>query len=238
VASRIPPATIDDQLAELLAKFPHLAVRPDRKDKDFTDDDELRVVGSLALDDVELRGFPRLSGAYRIKIVVPRAFPTSLPRAYAVQGSVPKSYHTYSDGSLCLGAPLHIRSIVNRTPTLLGFVSGCVVPYLYRHKHIQALGRAPWDELDHGAPGLLQYYERVLGTSDPRACVEFLRLGGLRKRVANKRPCPCASGVRLGMCHHLRLNRLRDKCGRAALRAAQRDLMLRLSSDGERRAAS
>lgn len=240
MASRSTPTTttttLDDQLAELLAKFPQLAVRPDRKDEHFTDGDELRLIGSIALDDVELSGLPRLDGSYRIKIVVPRAFPASLPRAYAVEGSIPRSYHSYSDGSLCLGAPLHIRSIVNRTPTLLGFVVRCVVPYLYRHRHIQALGKAPWGELDHHSPGLLQYYERVLGTSDARACIEFLRLGGLRKRVANKCPCPCGSGLRLGRCHHRRLNRLRDGCGRAAMRAAERDLKQRLDEERQRAA--
>jgi hypothetical protein len=230
-----PTLTIDEQLAELLVKFPRFSVRPDRKDEHFTESDELRLIGSVALDDVELSGLPRLDGSYRIKIVVPRAFPASLPSVYAVEGSIPKSYHTYSDGTLCLGAPLHIRSIVNRTPTLLGFVVGFVVPYLYRHRYIQVFGTAPWGELDHHSPGLLQYYERVMGTSEARACVEFLRLGGLRKRVANKRPCPCGSGLRLGRCHHPRLNRLRAGCGRAAMRAAEGDLKQRLVEEAKRR---
>lgn len=228
------PTTIDDQLAALLAKFPRLAVRPDRNDRHFTDDDEVRLVGSIALDGVELRGLPRLDGSYRIKVVVPGTFPASLPRVYAVENSIPKKYHTYSEGSLCLGAPLQLRSIVNKTPTLLGFFVGCVVPYLYRHRYIQAFEQAPWGELEHHSPGLLQYYERVLGTADARACIEFLRLGALRKRVANKRPCPCGSGVRLGRCHHLRLNRLRDECRRAGMRDAERELRLRLLDEAKR----
>lgn len=238
MASRRTPTPIDDQLAELLAKFPHLAVRPHRKDAHFTDADELRLSGSVALDYVDLSGLPGLDGSYRIKIVVPRAFPASLPRVYAVDGSIPASYHTNPDTTLCLGASLQVRSIVNRTPTLLGFVVGSVVPYLYRHRHIHVFGKEPWGELDHGAPGLLHYYRGVIGTSEPRACVEFLKLGGLRRRVANKRPCPCASGLRLGRCHHLRINRLRDRLGRAALRDAERELRKQLDIEERKRAAS
>lgn len=231
MASRSNATTIDDQLAELLATFAHVSVRPDRTDKHFSDDeDELRIVGLLALDDIELTDLPRLDGSYRVKIIVPRAFPAVLPRVYAVEDSIPKTYHTYLEGRLCLGAPLHLRSIVNRRPTLLGFVERCVVPYLYRYRHIEVFDKPPWGELDHGAPGLLHYYGRVLGTTDPSACVEFLRLGGLRKRVANKRPCPCGSGLRLGRCHHTRINRLRKRCGRAALRDSESQLKKQLAT--------
>lgn len=228
-------STIDDQLTELLAKFPRLALRPDGKDRHFTGDDELRLVGLLALDGVEMKGLPRLEGSYRIKIIMPRAFPASLPRVYALDDSIPRSYHTYNEGCLCLGAPLHLRSIVNRAPTLLGFFVGCVVPYFYRHRHIQAFAKAPWGELDHHSPGLLQYYEGVLGTSDPRACIEFLRLGALRRRVANKQPCPCKSGLRLGRCHYLRVNCLRAACGRAEMRDAERELRFRLVEEAKRK---
>lgn len=223
--------TLDDQLAELLAKFPHLAVRPNKSDTHFGEDDELRLIGAIRLDDVELKGLPRLGGAYRIKIIVPRGFPTSLPSAYALEDSIPRDYHTYSDGKLCLGAPLHIRAIVNHRPTLFGFVSECVVPYLYRHRHLQLFGIAPWGELEHRFPGLLQYYEYLFGTSDPNTCLEFLRLAALRKRVANKCPCPCSSALRLGRCHHLRINRFRDRCGRAAIRDAWRALKHALDED-------
>ena len=224
MASRGTPPTLDDHLSELLDKFPRLSVQPDGTDGQFTENDELRLVGSLALDNVELTNLPRLEGSYRIKVIVPRAFPAALPRVYEVGGSIEQGYHKWTDGTLCLGAPLDLRAILTQTPTLLGFVSNCVVPYLYRHRYREVHHTDPWSDLRHGSAGLLQYYDHLIGTSDPRACLEYLHLGGLRKRVANKYPCPCGSGLRLGKCHHLRLNRLRDYLGRSALRAARKEL--------------
>ena len=48
---------------------------------------------------------------------------------------------------------------------------------------------------------------------------EFLCLTGMKKRVANKHPCPCGSGRRLGRCHCRRVNHLRRTIGRTWFRA-------------------
>ena len=37
----------------------------------------------------------------------------------------------------------------------------------------------------------------------------LLQLVTVKKRVANKRPSPCGSGLRLGRCHHRYVNHLR-----------------------------
>jgi hypothetical protein len=124
LASRPRPSTIDDQLAELLTKCAHLSVRPDRADKHFTDEDELRVVGTLSFQTIEAKKLPQLDASYRIKISVPRALPAALPRVYAIDRSIPENCHTNPAKDLCLGARLHSRSILHRTPTLPGFVDG------------------------------------------------------------------------------------------------------------------
>lgn len=214
----------DAQLDELLDKYKGLVYRPSAADKHSTDRNDARIVGTLAYSSVEEDDLPPLEVSYRLKLIVPRRFPAVLPRVYALDGCIPKDYHTNPGGDLCLGAKVYLHSIVNMTPTLLGFVDGCLVPYLYRRRHIEVFNRPPWGELDHGAPGLLQYYGHLLGTSDRRACVELLGLASLRRRVANKGPCPCGSGKRVGHCHHRRLNRLRQRCGRPVLREAQAEL--------------
>ena len=48
---------------------------------------------------------------------------------------------------------------------------------------------------------------------------EFLCLTGMKKRVANKHPCPCGSGRRLGRCHCRRVNHLRRTIGRTWFQA-------------------
>jgi hypothetical protein len=72
----------------------------------------------------------------------------------------------------------------------------------------------PFDELAHGVAGLLDDYRRILGFATDAACREALRLLALKRRIANKSPCPCGSGRRLGRCHNRRLNRLRERHGR------------------------
>jgi hypothetical protein len=49
---------------------------------------------------------------------------------------------------------------------------------------------------------------------------EFVRLAALRRREANKHPCPCGSGRRLGRCHNRRVNHLRGRLGRSWFRAS------------------
>jgi hypothetical protein len=39
----------------------------------------------------------------------------------------------------------------------------------------------------------------------------FVRLTAMKKGVANKQPCPCGSKMRLGKCHHNRINGLRKR---------------------------
>lgn len=228
----------DAQLDELLDKYRGLAYRPSAGDKHFTNTDDARIVGALAFSSEEEAGLPKLDASYRLKLIVPIRFPAALPRVYALEGCIPEDYHTNPAKDLCLGAKVYLHSIVNRSPTLLGFVDGCLVPYLYRRRHIEVFGRPPWGELDHGASGLLQHYEHVFGTSDPDACVRLLELASLRRRVANKPPCPCGSGRRVGRCHHRRLNGLRRTCGRPVLREAQAELERQLAVEAPNRGAA
>lgn len=221
-AARRSPLNVD--LDNLLAKYCGLSYRPSASDKHFTVRDDLRIVGTLSFRSIATTRLPPLDVSFPIKVIVPRDFPSVIPRTYALDDAIPEEYHTNPDGDLCLGATIHIRRIVNRTPTLLAYVEHCVVPYLYRYQHLQVFGRAPWGELKHGIQGLLQYYKTVFGEATPHQYVQLLRLTALRKRVANKRQCPCQSGRRVGRCHHLRLNRLREASGRRAARVAQTEL--------------
>jgi hypothetical protein len=47
---------------------------------------------------------------------------------------------------------------------------------------------------------------------------EFLRLASLKRRHANKRPCPCRSGRRVGRCHRAVVHEARRRLGRFTCR--------------------
>jgi hypothetical protein len=125
-------------------------------------------------------------------------------------GRIPESFHQMADGALCLGSPLRLKAELAKAPTLRDFVDRCVVPYLYGFLVSKGSGELPFGELAHGLPGLLDDYERFLGTRNAEEVVGFFLLLGLRKRVANKRKCPCRSGLQFGRCHSAKLNALRQ----------------------------
>jgi hypothetical protein len=105
------------------------------------------------------------------------------------------------------------------SPTLPTFVESCLVPYLYAYSYFERHGRLPFGELGHGNRGILEDYMRILGATSPVVCIDLLHLATMRKRVANKRTCPCGSGLRVGKCHCRQINGLREKIDRGLLRS-------------------
>jgi hypothetical protein len=151
---------------------------------------------------------------YEIELRVPPTLPVALPTARETQGRIPTSYHKLEGDLLCLGSPTEIRLRLSLSPTLLTFVEGLVVPYLYGHSFYVKHGRAPFGELAHGKAGLRQYLADLFGAKPLCNAEEFLRLAGMPKSKANRQDCPCGSGRRLGACHNRRVNNVRKRAGR------------------------
>jgi hypothetical protein len=196
---------------ELLQIHSGLTVEPSTKPG-------LLLAGTLRFS-ASAAGLEEIADDYQVEILVPPSFPRSAPRVRELGGRVPKDFHKLEDGSLCLGSPLSLRLAMAAAPTLCAFVQTCIIPYLYGYSFYKRHGRLPFGELSHGDKGLIEDYKHRFGVTSASACVQMLLLLGMKKRVANKRPCPCASGQRLGRCHHLLANRLRIKLGREWCRA-------------------
>jgi hypothetical protein len=64
----------------------------------------------------------------------------------------------------------------------------------------------------------------IFGLPEGLAVGEVLHLAAMRRRHANKRPCPCGSGNRLGRCHHELTNRARAMLGRTGCLAQARHI--------------
>ena len=202
--------------------FPGLVCQPDPDDVHFVAGDDLRLVGNVFFTSGGTEGRPILECNYGLKIIVSRAFPNALPRIYSTDGQIQKGYHTFpSSAELCLGAPLELREILLQDPTLPGYVTGALVPYLYRHRYTverETEGPPGWEDLAHGTPGLLQYYNDKLGVSDYGACLVLLRQAGQRQQKKGRRvPCICGSGKMLYKCHYERMLNLRRSVGREAV---------------------
>lgn len=136
---------------------------------------------------------------FDIEIVIPVGYPHNLPEVREIGGRIPRNFHTYSDGTLCLGAQLSIRMKFIRNPTLNTFVQELIIPYLYSFCHKRIYKTMPYGELSHGGQGILEFYCELFNTKSEDVAIGFLRI--LAGNYRGHQSCPCGSGNKLRDCH-------------------------------------
>ncbi len=142
-----------------------------------------------------------IAESYSIEIEVSDQYPYSLPVARELGGRIPKSFHTFTNGTLCLGAPIAIKMTFSKEPTLLGFVKTLLVPYLYSYSYREKNNECmPYGELEHGAKGIIGYYLELFQVTSIDAVLKFLRAMAFNK-IRGHLPCPCESGSKIRNCH-------------------------------------
>lgn len=191
---------ITDSTVAVLGKFPFLARAKDR---------------------------PEISDSYRVRIVVPKGFPCDIPIVTELGNRIPRNgdFHVNPDGSLCLGSPLRLLLKVSNAPTLLGFASQCLIPYLYAISHkLKFGGPLPFSELKHGRLGEFEDYMELFSLKRPEQVQRAIRLLGMKKQRANKAPCPCDCGRRVGKCSfNKELHKMRKLASRSWFREHWQD---------------
>lgn len=206
VRSTIPPTW---KLAEALTDYPGLTVMP-------CIGDEMQLVGALLVNHSAPPHALHIEASYEIDLRIPLVFPQELPRVYETGGKIPLDFHRLTDGALCVGSPVGQRVQLGKTPSISRFIERVVIPYLYGHAHMTLVGSMPFDDLAHGVAGLEDDARSIVGIPQLIPVSPLLRLAAKRRRVANKQPCPCGSGRRVGRCHNALANHARDLLGRAA----------------------
>lgn len=160
-----------------------------------------------------ISGSDEIEDNYKLEIIVPEKFPQALPKVKEIGGKIPRNgdFHVNPDGTLCLGSPLRLLKKIYKFPNLSGFVNKCLVPYLYAVSYkLRNGGDFVFGELAHGDQGIVEDYSYLFGLTNPAQITEAIQLLGIKKRVANKRPCPCGCRKRLGACSlHHKLNEFR-----------------------------
>lgn len=177
-----------------------------------------RIADGLLIDD-----------QYLLKMQVPLHFPKRMIKVWEYGNRIPTDgkHHTNSDQSLCLGSPLRLRVLMGKDPGLIAFSEMCLVPFLYAisHKNNQPDDGFIMGELPHGEPGIVQDYIDFFRLGDRAQVVSALELASLRRRIANKRPCPCICGRRLGRCElRLKINEVRYYASRSWFRWYSKNL--------------
>ena len=151
----------------------------------------------------EVSGGYEIDDSYKLEIVVPTQFPQALPKVKETGGKIPRdgNFHTYPDGTLCLGSPLRLLSKVHSSPSLTGFTNKCLIPYLYAVSYkLEHGGDFVFGELAHGYQGIEDDYSLMLGLKERHQVIQAIQLLGMKKRIANKKPCPCGCGKKLRVC--------------------------------------
>jgi hypothetical protein len=210
------------RLENLLVKYSSMRLVP-------VPGDLVQIVGVLAFEAVA-PGKELIRDDYKIEISIHETFPRQIPSVKEIGGRISPTFHKLSDGSLCLGSPARLLLILAESPSLLRFVEHCVIPYLYGHSYFKRNGVMPFGDLAHGAHGLREDLMAIFRTNRENAIPYFVRLGSMKKRIANKQPCPCGGGRRVGRCHNRIVNFLRSRLGRHQFRLIQYNLAREESS--------
>ena len=183
-------------VAELLSEWPRLRRRPSPAAG-------RAVVAGIIRFEAMPAGKPAVTDEEKIRIESSLVASSSLPQAYEEGGRIERHIdnHVYSDGGMCLGSPLRLLQVLGASPTLNDFVSKCVVPFLYAASwRKQGHPDYPFDELPHGGNGLVEDYQRLFDLSGADSVARTLGLLTLRRRVANKKMCPCGCNRKLAAC--------------------------------------
>ena len=176
------------------------------------------VVEGEYLLNAKMDGYEVIQDTYKLQITFPAHYPRSLPRVNELDKRIPRKsdYHTYDDGSFCLGSEIKIKSILFDHPLITEFIEKILNPFLYAVSYRLQFNIYPFGELDHGEKGLVDDYIHLFNVPDKASVLQVLGALGKRKRVANKMRCPCGCGNRIGKCnyrfnlqHWRRLERLR-----------------------------
>ena len=141
---------------------------------------------------------------YKLKLTFPCDYPENLPKVIDEGKYFPRDqeYHTYDDGSFCLGSELKIKLLLQDDQSLASLFEKVVDVFLYTVTHRIEYGNFPFGDLAHGERGLVDDYGEMFGVSGKQAVLRVLMALGKRKREANKLPCPCGCGLRLGRCDY------------------------------------
>ncbi len=187
----VPRDIILEQLEELRRVFGPFMLSPAGQGK-------FCIRGHLGFT-VEING-DSIDDDYDIELLIPPDYPLSPPGARETSNKLPRcaDWHTYPDGTLCLGSHLAVRITFSQHASLLWFVREQVVRFLSWMSYKRKYGRMPYPELSHGCSGLLENLRDLLATSDDNTVLHLLmRLA----TGATRGKCPCQSGKAFEDCH-------------------------------------
>lgn len=217
------------EIAELLERYDGLRILPSVETTTC-------IVGTIGFR-AEGRAAPLIEDSYEVRLEVPDNFPERMALVWETAGRIPSTFHHLDNQALCLGSRVRLRLQMVGSTSVLRFVERCLIPYLYGYSHYARTGVMPFGELHHGELGSLQDLAGLLQVELAEA-IPYCVLASMPRRRANKQPCPCRSGRKLGRCHNRKVNALRELVGRVFLRREMRVITTALRDARAQKAAA
>lgn len=169
-----------------------------------------------------------VEASYQLKIMFTRNYPQSIPRVWETSKKIPSKddFHINPDGSLCLGAPIRLLTIISRDSSFEAFAKNILTPFLYAVSQKIDTGNSFFmGELGHGKAGLIDDYQNLLNISGEENVKRAIKLLALKKRIRNKLKCPCGCNRRLGKCKfRYKINKLSKMASRSWFRSHLKNL--------------
>lgn len=171
-----------------------------------------RHEGGIVIDEV-----------FQLKFVFDITSPYFKPIVYEKSTVIPRDnhHHINSDNSLCLGSEIELFLLLRKNPSMKYFIENILDPFIYKAmlkvKGIESefIG----GELSHGDDGILESFRDLLKLKSVDEAHQAIELICMKKRLANKKNCPCQCGKRLGKCRlHIKINELRSLMPRSRFR--------------------
>lgn len=152
----------------------------------------------------QMDGANPIEETFKLKLIIDKNYPRQAPKVFETGGEIPRTpdYHINHDGSFCLGSEIKVKSVLFDSLKIVSFSQNLLTPFLYSIRHKIKFNSLPYGELDHGEKGLIDDYQQLFGVKDKLSVLLALGALGRRKRDANKLPCPCCCGERLGKCSY------------------------------------
>lgn len=146
-------------------------------------------------------GKPPISDKYQIEIKIRSDFPMSLPIVMEIGQKIERSYEHISDESvLCLGIPSELYLLLNKKPTIQGFIENILEPNLYAYSFYKKYGYMPWKDRLPGQLGIVCRYMELFNTIDLETILKLLEIVIKGDYRVNSK-CPCGNAKTLNECH-------------------------------------
>ena len=154
----------------------------------------------------------RVYDRYKIEIELPAESPHGLPVVKEISERIPRivDRHMEPDGKACVFLPDAFWFDYPDGTTLLDFLNGPLQSFFACQSLIDLGVSNPWmsGEWKHGSDGILDFYESLLGTRDPRIICGYLDM--LKQDIVQGHwLCPCGSKEKLRKCHRGLIDDLR-----------------------------